>query len=82
MRDITNMFRASLKGDPPGLGSQAALIPKQHSEDLWLKRDCCVESQLTGVRHKGRRRKCTVRPDTVHVGALCQEPPCDTPATA
>lgn len=55
MGDISNMFRAILTGDPPGLRCWAALIPKQHSGDTTLAATgllCGVTKEWTANIHK------------------------------
>lgn len=71
--DISNVFRATLAGDPPGMRSWDILISKQHSEDTIL----AATGLLCGVtadRYGTQRNKQQICSKTRHRPCLCIVP--------
>lgn len=68
--DISNTFRAVLRGYPPGLRSWTIPIPKQRSGER-----CCVGSQLVCVSRRELNSTYAARPDPPSVFACCATGP-------
>lgn len=82
--DISNTFRAVLRGYPPGLRSWTIPIPKQHSGDTTLAATgllCGVTAGMCVTQRTQQHVRSKTR-STVRVGVLCHGPRCDNPATA